>query len=88
VSDVLLQNGGTVVHWLMQNGQYSSGNVLSTGAAGWQVAGIGDFNGDAIWWSFSIRAPRPRARRRTASVNASTKTALNEFYRVAFRKKV
>jgi hypothetical protein len=33
-------------------------------------------------------APRPRARRPTASVNASTRTALNEFYRTAFRKKV
>ena len=32
------------------------------------------------------RAPRPRAHRRMASVNASNKTALNEFYRVAYRK--
>jgi hypothetical protein len=33
-SDVLLQNGGTVVDWLMQNGLYSSGNVLTSGATG------------------------------------------------------
>ena len=33
-SDVVLQNGGTVVDWLMQNGQYSTGNVITTGAAG------------------------------------------------------
>ena len=45
VSDVLLQNGGAVVDWLMQNGQYKSGNVLSTGASGWQVVGTGDFTG-------------------------------------------
>jgi hypothetical protein len=45
-SDVLLQNGGTVVDWLMQNGQYSSGNVLTTGASGWSVVGTGDFTGN------------------------------------------
>jgi hypothetical protein len=53
-SDVLLQNGGTVVDWiigtivdwLMQNGQYSSGNVLTFGAVGWQVVGTGDFTGN------------------------------------------
>jgi hypothetical protein len=37
-SDVLLQNGGTVVDWIIKSGQYSSGNVLTTGAAGWTVA--------------------------------------------------
>jgi hypothetical protein len=36
--DVLLQNGGTVVDWIMQNGKYVSGNVLTTSAAGWTVA--------------------------------------------------
>src|SRR6266700_3627986 len=35
-----------------------------------------------------IRAPRLRARRPTASAKRFHKTALNEFYRVAFRKKV
>ena len=34
------------------------------------------------------RAPKPRARRPTVSANASHKTVLNEFYRIAFRKKV
>jgi hypothetical protein len=46
VSDALLQNGGTVVDWLMQNGQYVSGNVLTTGASGWSVVGTGDFTGN------------------------------------------
>jgi hypothetical protein len=32
--DVLLQNGGTVADWIMQNGQYAGGNILSTAAAG------------------------------------------------------
>jgi hypothetical protein len=45
-SDVLLQNGGTVVDWIMQNGDYLGGNVLSTAAAGWSVVGTGDYNGD------------------------------------------
>ncbi len=45
VSDVLLQNGGTVVDWLMYNGQYSSGNTLATGASGWSVVGTGDLTG-------------------------------------------
>jgi hypothetical protein len=48
VSDVLLQNGGSVVDWLMQNGQYSSGNVLTTGASGWSVVGAGDFTGSGV----------------------------------------
>jgi hypothetical protein len=30
----------------MQNGQYQSGNVITTAAAGWQVVGTGDYNGD------------------------------------------
>jgi glycerophosphoryl diester phosphodiesterase len=45
-SDVLLQNGGTIVDWIMQNGHYQSGNVLTTAAAGWTVVGTGDYNGD------------------------------------------
>ena len=48
VSDVLLQNGGTVVDWLMNNGVYQSGNVLTTAAAGWDVVGTGDFTGNGV----------------------------------------
>jgi hypothetical protein len=36
-SDVPLQNGGTIVDWLLHNGQYSSGDVFATDAAGWSV---------------------------------------------------
>jgi hypothetical protein len=36
-SDVLLQNGGTVVDWIMKNGAFQSGNVITNGAAGFQV---------------------------------------------------
>jgi uncharacterized protein (TIGR03118 family) len=47
-SDVLLQSplqsGGTVIDWLMQNGQYASGNLLGGGF--WQVIGTGDFTGN------------------------------------------
>ena len=39
-ADVLLQSGGTVVDWIMKNGQYQSGNVLTTGATGFTVVGI------------------------------------------------
>jgi hypothetical protein len=45
-SDAILQNGGTVVDWIMQNGLYSTGNVLTTGATGFSVVGSADFNGD------------------------------------------
>jgi V8-like Glu-specific endopeptidase len=45
-SDVLLQSGGTVVDWIIKNGAYQSGNVLTNGAAGWTVVGTGDFNSD------------------------------------------
>jgi hypothetical protein len=38
---ILLQNGGTVVDWIMQNGQYQSGNVITNGAAGWHIAAGG-----------------------------------------------
>jgi hypothetical protein len=48
ISDVLLQNGGTVVDWLMRNGQYLSGNILTTGASGWSVVGTGDFTGSGV----------------------------------------
>jgi hypothetical protein len=37
-SDILLQNGGTIVDWIMKNGQYQSGNVITTGATGYTVA--------------------------------------------------
>jgi hypothetical protein len=36
-SDVPLQNGGTIVDWPLHNGQYSSGDVFATDAAGWLV---------------------------------------------------
>jgi uncharacterized protein YukJ len=42
----VLQSGGTVVDWLIKNGQYSSGNVITTAATGFTVVGTGDFNGD------------------------------------------
>ena len=45
-SDLVLQSGGTVVDWIMQNGAYQAGNVLTTGATGFTVVGKGDFNGD------------------------------------------
>src|SRR3984885_9580360 len=45
-SDVSLQNGGTVVDWLMKNGAYQSGHVLSSAAAGWTAVGTGDFTGN------------------------------------------
>ncbi len=48
VSDVLLQNGGGVVDWLMQNGQFSSGNALTNAASGWSVVGTGDFTGSGV----------------------------------------
>jgi hypothetical protein len=35
VSDVVLRNGGGVVDWIMNNGNYQSGNVLTTAATGW-----------------------------------------------------
>jgi hypothetical protein len=40
-SDVLLQNGSTVVDWIMNNGQYQTANVIANGATGWQVVGTG-----------------------------------------------
>ena len=45
-SDLMLQSGGTVVQWLMQNGTYQSGSVITTGATGFNVVGKGDFDAD------------------------------------------
>jgi hypothetical protein len=45
-SDVLLQSGGTVVDWIMSNGLYSTGNVLTAGATGYTTVGTGDFIGN------------------------------------------
>jgi uncharacterized protein YukJ len=45
-SDVLLQNGGTVVDWIMANGTYQNGNVITNGASGYTIVGTGDFNAD------------------------------------------
>jgi uncharacterized repeat protein (TIGR01451 family) len=45
-SDVLLQNGGTVVDWMMANGAYQNGNVITNGASGYTIVGTGDFNAD------------------------------------------
>jgi hypothetical protein len=46
LADIFLQSGSTVVDWVMQNGLYSTGNVLTAGAAGFKTVGTGDFNGD------------------------------------------
>jgi hypothetical protein len=32
--------------WILKDGQYTGGNVLSTNASGWNVVGTGDYNGD------------------------------------------
>jgi hypothetical protein len=45
-SGLLFQAGGTVFNWTMQNGAYSSGNLVTTGATGFTVVGTGDFNND------------------------------------------
>ena len=45
-SDLVLQAGGTIVDWIMQNGAYQSGNVITTGAAGYTVVGKGDLDAD------------------------------------------
>jgi len=45
-SDILLQNSATVADWIIRNGQYAGGNILSTGAAGWTVVASGDFTGN------------------------------------------
>ena len=41
-----MQNGGTVIDWIMKDGAYQSGHVLSTAAAGWTAVGTGDFTGN------------------------------------------
>jgi hypothetical protein len=46
VAGAILQNGGTVVDWILSNGQYQSSNVLTIAATGWTVVGTGDFNAD------------------------------------------
>jgi uncharacterized protein (TIGR03118 family) len=48
-SDVLLQSGGTVVNWIMNNGAYQNGNVITGGASGYTIVGTGDFNGDGTF---------------------------------------
>ena len=45
-TDILLQNSATVADWIIRNGQYAGGNILSTGAAGWTVVTSGDFTGN------------------------------------------
>ena len=54
-TDVLLQNGGTVVDWLMKNGQYQSGNVITTGATGFSGVGAGDSRGHGGFWHDNVR---------------------------------
>ena len=47
VDDVVLQSGGTVVDWLLNDsGGYASGSTLTTTATGFNVVGTGDYNGD------------------------------------------
>ena len=43
--DVLLQNGGSVVDWIMNNGVYESGNVLTTAVAGLERCRYGGLHG-------------------------------------------
>ena len=45
-SDLVLQSGGTVVDWIMQNGAYQAGSVITTGATGFTVVGKGDLDAD------------------------------------------
>lgn len=48
-SDLLLQSGGTVVQWFMQNGTVTGSGTLATGLpAGWSVVGTGDVNRDGV----------------------------------------
>jgi hypothetical protein len=46
-SDMLLQSGGTVIDWIVQNGAAVAGNVVG-GAGAYVVSGTGDFNGDGV----------------------------------------
>lgn len=46
-SDILWQNGGTVIDWIMHSGKFQSSNLVWPDVgAGWQTAGTGDFTGD------------------------------------------
>lgn len=45
-SDIVLQNGGSVVSWSMRGGLYQSGTLITGGAAGFTVKGTGDLNAD------------------------------------------
>jgi hypothetical protein len=46
-SDILLQNGGNLTDWLINNGSFSSSNAITTGLpAAWSVVGTGDFTGN------------------------------------------
>lgn len=45
-TDILLQNSDTVVEWLMEDGDYREGRVVSSGISGWKVVATGDYNGD------------------------------------------
>lgn len=47
-SDVLLQSGGTVVEWFLQDGAYQGGRTVTTTATGFDVKGSGDFDGDGV----------------------------------------
>ena len=43
-SDVVLQNSSIIVDWIIQNGQYTTANVVIT--VGYNVLGAGDFDGN------------------------------------------
>lgn len=47
-TDVLLQNGGTIVDWLISGNRVTGGNLIGAGLSGWHVAATGDYNGDGI----------------------------------------
>jgi hypothetical protein len=46
VAGAVLQIGGTVVDWILSNGQFQSSNLLSNSATGFTVVGTGDFVGN------------------------------------------
>ena len=45
-SDIVLQNGGTVVGWTIQGNSAVAGTLLGAGVAGWTVKGTGDLDKD------------------------------------------
>ncbi len=45
-SDLLLQSGGTVVAWTMQNSVPVSGTLVGAGVTGWTAMDTGDIDGD------------------------------------------